>query len=91
MSNIINKEALLEELDGDWEFLEESIEMLVEDAPSLLDDIKAGAAEKDSEAVWQNAHALKSMVGNFFADRAFEAAYQVESLGRKEVWPQEHR
>jgi len=83
MKDIINKEELLEELDGDWEFLEESIEMLIEDAPGLLADIKNGLTVNNTETIWQNAHTLKSMVGNFSAKRAVEAAYQVESLGRK--------
>jgi HPt (histidine-containing phosphotransfer) domain-containing protein len=83
MNDIFNKAELLEELDGDREFLEESVEMLVKDAPNLLAEIKNGLAENDTEAIWKNAHTLKSMVGNFSAKRSFEAAYQVESLGRK--------
>ena len=82
MNDIINKTELLEEIDGDWEFLEESVEMLMEDAPTLLTEIKNGLAAKDAEAIWQNAHTLKSMVGNFFAKRSFDAAYRVETLGR---------
>jgi two-component system, sensor histidine kinase and response regulator len=82
MSDIINKEELLEEIDGDWEFLEESVDMLNEDAPELLSEIKKGMDAKNTETIWQSAHALKSMVGNFAAKRSFDAAYQVESLGR---------
>ena len=82
MNDIINKTELLEEIDGDWEFLEESVEILMEDAPTLLTEIKNGLAANDAEAIWQNAHALKSMVGNFFAKRSFEAAHRVETLGR---------
>lgn len=82
MSEIINKEELLEEIDGDWEFLEESVDMLTEDAPALLSEIKEGLDTNNTETIWQSAHALKSMVGNFAAERAFDAAYQVESLGK---------
>jgi two-component system, sensor histidine kinase and response regulator len=82
MSDIIDKEELLEEIDGDWEFLEESVDMLNEDAPELLSEIKKGMDTNNSETIWQSAHALKSMVGNFAAKRAFDAAYQVESIGR---------
>ncbi len=85
MNDIINKEELLGELDGDWEFLEESVEMLMEDAPNLLAEIKNGLAGNDTEMIWKNAHSVKSMVGNFSAKRAFDAAYHVEGLGRKGV------
>ena len=32
--------------------------------------------------VWQSAHAVKSMVGNFAAVSAFDAAYSIETRGR---------
>ena len=84
MNDIINKTELLEEIDGDWEFLEESVEMLMEDAPTLLAEINKALSTKDAEAIWQNAHTLKSMVGNFSAKRASAAAYRIETLGRND-------
>lgn len=77
-----DKEELLEELDDDWEFLEESLEMLKEDSVGMLAQIRVGVDNGDADAVWQNAHTVKSMVGNFAAGPAFETAYAIETRGR---------
>jgi HPt (histidine-containing phosphotransfer) domain-containing protein len=77
-----DREELLEEIDDDWEFLEESVDMLKEDASGLLARIRSGIDTRDAEMVWQNAHTIKSMVGNFAAKPAFEAAYAIETRGR---------
>ena len=82
MTDVFDKQELLEELDGDREFLEESLEMLGEDAPALLDQIREGIENQDAEKISTSAHTIKSMVGNFCAPPAFEAALNVEKLGR---------
>lgn len=81
-TEIFDKEELLEEIDEDWEFLRETVDMLREDGPKLIDKIRAAVAGSDSETVWQSAHAVKSMVGNFAAVPAFDAAYGIETRGR---------
>lgn len=82
MNNAFDKQELLEELDGDREFLVESLEMLDDDAPALLDQIRDALDKGDAAAVGVGAHTLKSMVGNFCAQPAFDAALQLEALGR---------
>ena len=79
---IFDKQELLEEIDEDWEFLRETVDMLREDGPKLIGKMRAGVNDSDSEAIWQNAHAVKSMVGNFAAAPAFDAAYTIEARGR---------
>lgn len=76
-----DKEELLDELDGDHEFLEESLELLAADASPLLEELRLATASGDAEAVRRAAHTLKSMVGNFCAQPAFEAAQRMEQLG----------
>lgn len=83
MSEAFNLRELMNEIDGDYEFLAESLEMFEEDAPELLSRIKDGLARNDADVVWQNAHSIKSMVGNFFAQPAFDAASSIESMGRQ--------
>ena len=82
MTDVFDREELLEELDGDREFLEESLEMLDDDAPRLLEEIRAGMAQGDADAIRVGAHTIKSMVGNFCAQPAVEAALSLENLGR---------
>lgn len=83
MTDLFDKKALLEELEGDIEFLEETIEMLDEDSRKLLDQIRAAADSGDATALIRPAHALKGMLGNFCAARAGKAAREVEFKGRE--------
>ena len=82
MTDVFDKQELLEELDGDRDFLEESLGMLDSDAPVLLEQIRAAVRCDDADAVSTGAHTLKSMVGNFCAQPAFTAALSVETVGR---------
>ncbi|MFC1764885.1 Hpt domain-containing protein [Planctomycetota bacterium] len=84
MSDLFDKEALLDGVDGDIEFLEETIEMLDEDSGELLDQCRAAVAAGDAAALVGPAHTLKGMVGNFCAGPAQEAARVVEFIGREE-------
>ena len=83
MTEAFNKDELLEEIDGDMEFLAELFYMLQDDAMELLEKIKTASETGDYETVWQTAHSLKSMVGNFAAHNCHAAAYQVELAGRE--------
>ena len=83
MTDLFDKKALLDELEGDIEFLEETIEMLDEDSRELLDQVRAAAASGDAPALIKPAHAIKGMLGNFCADRAETAAREVELMGRE--------
>jgi two-component system, sensor histidine kinase and response regulator len=84
MSEAFNKSELLAEIDNDMEFLAELYEMLQSDAPALIDSINDGLDSNNVETIWKNAHALKSMVGNFAAHNAQDLAYKIELLGREE-------
>jgi len=83
MAGLFDKQALLDGVDGDFEFLEETIEMLDEDSGELLDQVRASAAAGDAAALVEPAHTLKGMLGNFCAGRAEAAAREVEFMGRE--------
>ncbi len=87
MPDAFDKEELLEELDGDRDFLEESLEILNADAPPLLAKIRTAVDSGDTEAVAMAAHTIKSMVGNFCASPAHGAALDVETSGRSNDLP----
>jgi HPt (histidine-containing phosphotransfer) domain-containing protein len=82
VSELFDEQALLDTVDGDIEFLEETVGMLDEDAPTLLDEVRRAAEERNAEGLARSAHALKSMLGNFCAAPAQEAARRVEEMGR---------
>lgn len=83
MAELFDEQVLLDGIDGDIEFLEETIAMLDEDSVELLDQVRAAAAAGDPAALVKPAHALKGMVGNFCAVRAEAAAREVEFIGRE--------
>ena len=84
MTEPFDKQALLEDIDGDFEFLEETLAMLDEDSGQLLDQVRTAAVAGDAAALVGPAHTLKGMVGNFCATRAQAAAREIEFMGREE-------
>lgn len=84
MSDVIDEAELMLRVDGDIEFLAETIEMLEEDSPALLEQIHAAVAAKDAVSLTHAAHALKGMVSNFCAGPAEAAAKALEVMGRED-------
>lgn len=83
MSELFDREALLDRVDNDMEFLAETVEMLEEDGPDLLGQISAAIEAGDSEALAVAAHTYKGMVANFCADSTVEAALKLEIMGKE--------
>ena len=84
MPEEFDAQALMERVDEDTEFLGETIEMLDDDAPGLLEEIRSAAASGDADALVKAAHALKGMLSNFCAAPAEAAAREVEMMGREQ-------
>ncbi len=84
MSAAFDEEALMDRVDGDIEFLEETVAMLDEDIPALLEAIRAAVRSSDASALVKAAHALKGMLANFCAEPAEAAARQLETMAREE-------
>ena len=84
MGAVFDEQALMDRVDGDLEFLEETIEMLDEDGPDLLRQVEDAAAAKNIDALVKSAHALKGMLANFCAPAAEAAAREIEAMGREQ-------
>ena len=82
MSEVFIKKDLLDRVDGDTEFLEETVAMLDEDCPALLEKIRTAVASGDAEELAHAAHTLKGMLANFCAEPAGSAARELEMMGR---------
>lgn len=83
MAEAFDKDALMERVDNDVEFLEETIAMLDEDAPGLIEEIQSAAATGNAEALVKPTHALKGMLANFCAESAESAARDLEAMARQ--------
>ncbi|HNX24190.1 MAG TPA: Hpt domain-containing protein [Spirochaetota bacterium] len=84
-SNILNIPELVERLDGDFELFVELSELFFEDSSSLLNKIEDSIKNSDSEALRKSAHTLKGAVSNFSAQRAYDAAYELEIAGKDKL------
>jgi HPt (histidine-containing phosphotransfer) domain-containing protein len=80
--NLLDREAILERVGGDVEFLQEIAGLFAEDCPKLLTQIRSAVSTGDPVALEHAAHTLKGSVSNFGAEPARQAALRVEMLGR---------
>ena len=79
-----DQQALLERVDGDIEFLAETVQMLTEDCLPLIQQIKEAAASRDANALEKSAHTLKGMFANFCAEPAVAIARELETKARED-------
>lgn len=79
---VIDREALLTEFDGDEELLAELVQTMKDEAPKLIHEVRAAASSGDASQVARAAHTLKGAVSNFGARGAADAALQLERIGR---------
>jgi HPt (histidine-containing phosphotransfer) domain-containing protein len=81
-SGVLDRDAILERVGGDVEFLQELAGIFVEDCPKLLEGIRSAISSGDARGLEHAAHTLKGSVSNFGAERARAAACRLEMLGR---------
>jgi two-component system, sensor histidine kinase and response regulator len=74
--------AVLKRVDGDRELLAEIAGLFFEDTPRLLSEVRNAITCADGKALERSAHTLKGSVGNFGARTAFDAAFNLEQMGR---------
>src|SRR5436309_2178619 len=77
----IDRQALLARLGGNQGLLQELAEMLREDAPKALEEIREAIRRGDADGVKLTAHRLCSSIGSFGISPAFTVARKVEALG----------
>jgi HPt (histidine-containing phosphotransfer) domain-containing protein len=82
MSDVIDKDLLMANIDGDMEFLAEAVEMFDEDGSILISRMHQAISDGGPERLLVAAHTYKSMVGNFCAEAAQQAAFKLEMMGR---------
>jgi PAS domain S-box-containing protein len=77
---ILDRAALFDYIDGDHGLLRQIATRFLTTAPQLLGRVRAAATQGDAPALAFSAHALKGVVGNFFAQPAWNAARRLEVL-----------
>lgn len=81
-----DREKALERMDGDEELLIEIAAIFVQEHPELMSRIQVAIERRDSDDLSRSAHTLKGCVGNFCAQKAFDAALCLEKMGKSGDW-----
>jgi two-component system sensor histidine kinase/response regulator len=79
---IFDAPAMLRNIGGDTELLEQLVEMFLQRHQTMLEAVRAALAERDQTAVEQAAHALKGTASNLCASEVVLSAGQLEAFGR---------
>lgn len=82
MDDVIDAPALLEQIDGDVEFLLETLEVLESEGRELVESLQSAVGSGDAAAAAMTAHTLKGMVSNFCAPSVEEEARKIEHIAR---------
>ena len=78
----LNRALALERVGGDEDLLREIAVLFLDDYPSLISQIQAALADSDAQNLERAAHSLKGSVANFGSDAAYQAAFDLEQIGR---------
>lgn len=75
--------SCLECLDNDTELLQTMIDLFIDESPARLSDLETALAADNLPALADAAHAIKGMVGHFFAARLVALAADLERNARQ--------
>jgi CheY-like chemotaxis protein len=75
--------SALARVEGDVGLLDELVALFLKGLPEMLTNLRDAITAGDAKAIERGAHKLKGSVGNFAAQPAFEAALNLEVLGRE--------
>ena len=81
-TEVFDQTVILEQVEGDREFLVELVELFADDSRQLLAEIKQAVASGDSMKLMRVAHTLKGAAGNFGAKEVTAIARRMEEMGR---------
>lgn len=79
----IDRAMILDRVGGDEDLLREITVIFLEEYPSLILEIESAVTCVDAKRLERAAHSLKGSVANFGARGATQAAYRLETLGRR--------
>ena len=82
IEDFINRSALRERLNGDFKLFAELAGLFIKESPNLLDAVEKAVKTKNGEKIGKTAHTIKGAISNFSADTAYNAALNLENLGK---------
>src|SRR4249920_569587 len=82
-ASVFDLSKALNRVEGDLELLQEMVDLFLEEYPHMLKEIGHAITAGDAAALQHAAHTLKGSVSNFAADKATEASFALEKMGRQ--------
>ena len=82
-SSLVDRQALLMQVDGDTELLRRMVSIFLADAPERLGALRAAVESNNSESLAKLAHRFKGAVSNFSSEAVTHAALRLETLARE--------
>tara|TARA_Y100000768_G_scaffold386362_1_gene374601 strand:+ start:8632 stop:9018 length:387 start_codon:yes stop_codon:yes gene_type:complete len=79
---MINQSELLDHFDHNRELILHLTQVLEDTYPDNMQKLEQGIEEKSFEEIELQAHSLKGMISNFFADDLKNIAFEMEKKGR---------
>ena len=84
-AGIINMHELMDIMDHDMDLVRECFNDFLSEWPAIFKEIMEAVQALNAEQLKQAAHKLKGMLKYLCAERAVQAAMDLESAGRKKV------
>ena len=79
----VDRESMLNRLEGNSELLTELVQLFLEEAPQLMEAMRKALQQRDMHALGLSAHSMKGAAGNFFAHQTASAASQLEDAAKR--------
>jgi HPt (histidine-containing phosphotransfer) domain-containing protein len=83
MTEIFDRQALLQRVDGDEELLEEMVVIFLEFTPRQLQEIRQALKTGDAEFLRGRAHSIRGAAASISAGAVQQAAGELENAGKK--------
>ena len=81
-NEIFDRQKMLDCLDGDIELIKRICSKFLSTYSPVLDNIRTAVSNKDCNALVNSAHYLKGSFAVFYAERAKNAAFELEMIGK---------
>ncbi|MCB0310813.1 MAG: Hpt domain-containing protein, partial [Bdellovibrionales bacterium] len=84
LTKVFAKDDAINRVEGDLDLLFELMQMLWEQYPTSVAELRAAVESKNGQKLRESAHSIKSALGNLGAMTSFELAFELEKRGRDE-------
>jgi len=79
----VDRESILNRLEGNSELLTELVHLFLEEAPQLMDAMRKALEQGDMQTLGRSAHSMKGALGNFLAHTAVSASSRLEDDAKR--------